>query len=227
MYLDVTLQATQELIRVFGRKLDNLLERPGYARIKRFDDFIKPVNDTFERIHLNYWQTARDLELKMPFESVVSNEWRIPGVRGALSREQAIVATGHAVDDFHRSRCELEGIRLKLRGDTGVILAKVEDEEERGYLLSLIMYFASDYVLYLDKFDVGGRIERILKNGGNYAIDTPSIKLWEEIYEAREPEEVRRACKGFCEILNSKRIVVYREYINLSLCMDRLRNFKS
>ena len=183
MYLDVTLQATQELIRVYGRKLDNLLERPGYARIKRFDDFIKPVNDTFERIHLNYWQTARDLELKMPFESVVSNEWRI--------------------------------------------LAKVEDEEERGYLLSLIMYFASDYVLYLDKFDVGGRIERILKNGGNYAIDTPSIKLWEEIYEAREPEEVRRACKGFCEILNSKRIVVYREYINLSLCMDRLRNFKS
>ena len=52
MYLDVTLQATQELIRVFGRKLDNLLERTGYARIKRIEDIIKPVNDNFERIHL-------------------------------------------------------------------------------------------------------------------------------------------------------------------------------
>jgi hypothetical protein len=203
-------------IKALADLLEKLMSAPQKRRKLRFDQFFKPLHESFQEVHVDYTTMLRTLVKSLPLrenDGTLSVEY---GSRSIDELESArIVREGKL--EFERSREKRESVRDWLRSNAQAILTHVREPAERRYLYLLMIYFLpDDHFEYSDDQALELRIDEIVAEGGTKMMDTPTTKLSREIRGRLDADEIRTATATAISELNQRCSDVIRAYVALS-----------
>jgi len=203
-------------IKALADLLEKLMAAPQKRRKLRFDQFFKPLHESFQEVHVDYTTLLRTLAKSLPHRQINGSITVDYGTKTIDELESArIVQEGKL--EFERSREKRESVRDWLRNNAQAILTHVEEPAERRYLYVLMVYFLpDDYLEYPDDHDLELRIDEVIAQGGNKMMNTPTTKLSREIRGRLDADEIRSAAATAISELNQRCSDVIRAYVALS-----------
>jgi hypothetical protein len=208
----VLVESIKSLFELLARLVSIKYER----RRRIFDEVLAPLYDKFLKVDVEYVEMFNSTLKKIPSQ-FIGNSWDI---EGKIVDTDSIEFTRHIrslKDDFLEKRAQREGFRDTLRAEASTILSAVGHEEERRFLLALLYYFLDEgYSQYSDNL-LNSSSERIIKEGGNTALPTPSEHLAAEMRKSNNPNELRNLLIEAITNLNQSSVVVSRKFIELKL----------
>lgn len=197
-------------------KLLDLLVKSGEKRRNaRFEEFIRPLYDSFHAVHLDYSGILRKLERSLP-RSDVAATWRAPGQISLLNDNEAKALLEERVEEFRQDRSKQESIRDVLRREADSILSVLEDTNERRLVFSIILYFhENDHRPFPDDRFLDLKINSVLGHGGGTALSTPTTRLLIDIADKENGDEVWSLTRQAIEQLNQRFSDVANRYARL------------
>jgi hypothetical protein len=114
--------------------------------------------------------------------------------------------------EFLNLRRKDEGLRDSLRQDAQEDFTRIQWVEEKRCLTSIIYYFLGEGGIAPDDTDLDNEIEEVIQQGGTRYWDTPSIRLYLDIQDSRNPEEIVEKIDDAREKLNQRYMNIRKQH---------------
>ena len=190
-------------------------------RQARFNEFIKPLHDKFQEVHLDYSVIMRNLNNGLPER--IEGQWTVLGDyflgenSESMTPPQAKRAVKAKITQYRKDRQQQEAVRDLLRYKADAILKVLTDQRERRYVYSLITYFHEhSHRTFQSASHMDSDIEDIITIGGDHFLESPSRKLLNEIRDQDSPDLVRERVMNAIAELNQRFSDVAKAYTEIS-----------
>jgi hypothetical protein len=186
----------------------------GARRREYFEKAIVPLHDEVGEVHDFYNELFLGASKKMLDIEVGSIS--LVGLKPELTLDD-FTAIEAAKGDFLKLRMTDEGLRDILRQEAQDMFARIKWKEERRFLASTVYYFLGEGGNDLDDVMIDEDVERVIEEGGVRRWDTPSMRLYLDIRDSRDPVKIR-------EMLDEARNRLNQRYMNVRRHFRRVQH---
>jgi hypothetical protein len=196
------LGATVSSVKGFVELVERLINAPSIRRKARFEEFIRPIHEQLQAVHLDYSDVLRELQLSMP-EDPESDDVKPEQVEAYKKR-------------FEEARSKQESVRNMLRINADSIFEVLKEHGERRYLYcSLIYFLPDDHRPFESDTSLDSQISEVLQKGGRTVLNTPTSKVSLAIKNTNNPIIIRQAVAEAIDSLNMRLSDAARAYAKL------------
>jgi hypothetical protein len=206
---DVGLKAIDVIIKL----LPFLKTWTGQRRREYFEKLITPLYTSFEEIHEFYVELilqTRDAVAALNAESRSFQGEPIDSIGTKRSLTEFL-------EKFSRRRMKDEHLRDTLRQDAQVFLSRITWSEERRFLVSVCFYFLQSGSINPEERILDREATEVIARGGVTYWDTPSMRLYKALQEAKTAESV-------LDVLDEARHELNQRYMNARIAYRKIQN---
>jgi hypothetical protein len=205
MTSDIYFKALDTIIKL----LPYLKSFTGERRKDYFDKLLKPLYEAVEDVHDFYndlflGTRKKLIDLKVKQISFFSSD---PEYSIDALKELEKIKT-----EFLDLRREDEILRYGLRQDAQEDFTKIQWIEEKRCLTSIIYYFLGEGSITPEDSDIDSDIEEVDQQGGIRYWNTPSISLYHDIQNLKDPEEILQKIDDARNELNQRFMNIRKQY---------------
>jgi hypothetical protein len=203
----MTLELYLKALDTVTKLLPFLKTFTGERRRDYFEKLLKPLYEAVEDVHDFYndlFLSTRNKLIHLKRTSILS---RHPEYSIEVLQELEEIKT-----EFLNLRRKDEGLRDSLRQDAQEDFTRIQWVEEKRCLTSIIYYFLGEGGIAPDDTDLDNEIEEVIQQGGTRYWDTPSIRLYLDIQDSRNPEEIVEKIDDAREKLNQRYMNIRKQY---------------
>jgi len=210
-------------INILLRIIDRLLNSRQVRREATFEEIISPLHENLINIHLDYREILMRFKRSIP--SREGKSWRCECLeKDSLTKKQAEEIVKESIERYKEDRKTQEHVRDVLRKNAQSYLQAVQSNEEKRYIYSLIIYFQeNDHRPGLENKDIDEHIERIMENGGNSEMDTPTTVLYQRIEGTLDGDKVRNEIEKAIYELDHRILDAMHAYAKLQMSIIKRR----
>ena len=210
MTVEIYLKALDSITKL----LPFLKSFTGERRREYFEKLVKPLFESLEDIHDFYNELFLETRKQILLLRITNTPFLSSEPQLSL---EALQELEKIKQDFLDSRSKDEALRDSLRYDAQEDYQTIRWLEERRFLTSIVYYFLGIGGISPTDSELDNAIESVIEKGGNSYWPTPSMRLYLDIKESRDPDYI-------IETLDQARARLNQAYMNVRKQFRRVQN---